>query len=202
MARALRRAGYTVLNVAYPSRTADVGTLSRRTLPPAFAHESLAACTRIHVVAHSMGGLLVRAHGGRRLDPRIGRVVMLGPPNQGSEVVDRLGHWRVFRWLNGPAGTELGTGPDSVPRALGPVNVELGVIAGDRSINWINSALIPGPDDGKVSIGATAVEGMAEHLVVHVAHPFLMRDRAVIQATIRFLATGSFAEAGHAWKSN
>jgi hypothetical protein len=117
---------------------------------------------------------------------------MLGPPNQGSEVVDRLRSWWLFRRINGPAGSQLGTGVDSVPNSLGPVKFVLGVIAGDRSINWINSLLIAGPDDGKVSIKRTRVDGMKEHIVVHVSLPFLMKDKSAIAATLRFVNSGSF----------
>jgi hypothetical protein len=117
---------------------------------------------------------------------------MLGPPSGGSEVVDRLRSWWLFKKINGPAGAELGTGDDSVPRSLGPVTFETGVIAGDRSINWINSLMIPGPDDGKVSVEHTKVAGMKEHLVLHATHPFLMRNPQAIQATLRFIRNRSF----------
>jgi hypothetical protein len=117
---------------------------------------------------------------------------MLAPPNRGSEVVDKIGDWKAFRKLNGPAGSEMGTGSGSTPNALGPVSFELGVIAGDRSINWINSSMIPGPDDGKVSIENTKVEGMKAHLVVHATHPYLMKNRKAIQATLVFLKSGTF----------
>ena len=119
---------------------------------------------------------------------------MLGPPNQGSEVVDELGDLRLFTAINGPAGRQLGTGPDSVPSALGPVDYPVGVIAGDRSINWINSAMIEGPDDGKVSVERTRVAGMGDHLVIHAAHPFLAVDDVAIRETIRFLRSGRFGE--------
>jgi hypothetical protein len=117
---------------------------------------------------------------------------MLGPPNQGSEVVDQIGGWRLFTAINGPAGQQLGTGQDSVPNQLGPVDFELGVIAGDRSINWINSLMISVPDDGKVAVERTKVAGMKAHRVVHVTHPFLMKNRAVIRETIHFLRHGRF----------
>jgi triacylglycerol lipase len=129
---------------------------------------------------------------------RLGRVVMLGPPNQGGEVVDRLGEWALFGKINGPAGKQLGTGPGFVPNRLGPVKFELGIIAGDRSINWINSMIIPGPDDGKVSVKRTKVAGMKEHIIIPASHPFLMRNAQAIGATLRFLRSGTFLEAGAA----
>jgi pimeloyl-ACP methyl ester carboxylesterase len=193
MAAALTAAGYVVENVDYPSRSAGIAALSDEVIDAALQRPALAGCHQIHFVTHSMGGILVRSHFARHHDARLGRVVMLGPPNQGSEVVDRLHGWRVFHAINGPAGGELGTDGDSLPRRLGPVTFELGVIAGDRSINWINSWMIPGSDDGKVSVASTRVAGMKDHLVVHTTHPFLMKNRQVIAATIRFLKTGAFA---------
>src|SRR6185436_4989125 len=99
----------------------------------------------------------------------------------------------LFKFANGPAGQELGTDAQSVPNTLGPVAFELGVIAGDRSINWINSLMIPGSDDGKVSVENTKVAGMSDHLVLHATHPMMMRNSAVIGACLGFLKTGSFS---------
>jgi hypothetical protein len=161
--------------------------LSDVVIDRALADPKMQSCSRIHFVTHSLGGILVRSYFRRHDSGKLGRVVMLGPPNQGSEVVDRLGGWWLFRKLNGPAGSELGTDPDSTPNMLGPVDFELGVIAGDRSINWINSLMINGKNDGKVSVERTKVAGMKELLVVHLAHPFLMRNKAVIGYTLSFL---------------
>lgn len=193
--QAFSAAGFVVLNVDYPSREYPIAELSRRVVGGALADRRLAACPRIHFVTHSLGGILVRHHFASGADARLGRVVMLGPPNQGSEVVDRLRSWWLFRRINGPAGSELGTGADSVPRALGPVGFELGVIAGDRSINWINSLMIAGTDDGKVSLERTKVAGMKAHLVLPVSHPFLMRDPGVIRAALHFVQQGRFPSA-------
>ena len=194
MATALATAGYEVDNIDYPSRSAGITQLSQDVIGSAMHGGKLDGCSKIHFVTHSLGGILVRSYFSRHRDARLGRVVMLGPPNQGSEVVDRLQNWRVFQWLNGPAGRELGTGTDALPRQLGHVTFELGVIAGDRSTNWINSLMIADRDDGKVSIESTRVVGMHDHLVVHATHPYLMKKPEVIAATLRFLQSGTFAK--------
>lgn len=193
METALKQAGFLVVNIDYPSRTASIDELSETTISDALKNETLRECPRIHFVTHSMGGILVRDYFRDHIDKRLGRVVMLGPPNQGSEVVDKLSSWKVFRKLNGPAGSELGTSPDSKPNQLGTVDFELGVIAGDRSINWINSMMIEGQDDGKVSVEHTKVDGMKEHLTLHATHPYLMKNKTAIQQTILFLKTGAFS---------
>ena len=171
MERAMTDAGYQVTNIDYPSRTASISTLAEDTISTALQSDALRDCTRIHFVTHSLGGILVRAYFSEHTDPRLGRVVMLGPPNQGSEVADKLKSWKLYQKINGPVGAELGTNIDSTPNQLGPVDFTLGVIAGDRSINWINSLMIPGKDDGKVSVERTQIEGMSDHIVIHATHP-------------------------------
>lgn len=192
MADFLKQRGYVVLNYDYPSTTDTIENLSEKVISDALSHESLRECVKIHFVTHSMGGILVRSYFSRHIDQRPGRVVMIGPPNQGSEVVDKIGNWWVFKKINGPAGEQLGTSKTSVPNTLGPVTFELGVIAGDRSVNWINSFLINGPDDGKVSVERTKAEGMKAHIVVHAVHPLIMVNKKVLQYTLTFLQTGTF----------
>ena len=192
MERALSKSGYCVLNVDYPSRSASIEKLSDEAIGPAVADCQKAGATKIYFVTHSLGGILVRSYLQRQTIPNLGRVVMLGPPNQGSEVVDKLGSFWLFKKINGPAGRELGTDKNSTPNKLGPAHFCAGVIAGDRSINWINSRLIPGRDDGKVSVESTKLAGMTDHIVIHAAHPFLMRNRTAIQQTIHFLRAGCF----------
>lgn len=190
MEDALLKEAYIVHNIDYPSRHFPIEKLAKD------VREQVAALTEsddtIHFVTHSMGGILVRTIQKEIPLENIGRVVMLSPPNQGSELVDSLGSFSLFDWINGPAGSQLGTEPDDYIASLGPVDFELGVITGDRSINWINSIIIPGKDDGKVSTEHAKVEGMQDFMVIHATHPYIMKNDEAVKATIRFLKSGSF----------
>lgn len=190
MEKALNEAGFHAVNVKYPSRKYPIDKLANDTIP-----QALTACedsARINFVTHSLGGILVRQYLSQHEIPRLNHVVMLGPPNQGSEVVDTFGKVPGFKLLNGPAGLQLGTDRRSVPKQLGAANFSLGVIAGTRTINLILSAVLPKPNDGKVSVESTKLDGMKDHLVLPVTHPFMMKNKAVIQQTLYFLNHGKF----------
>jgi hypothetical protein len=194
MQRALVDAGFVTANIGYPSRHHTVEVLADIAI-----RDGLDACRpnagsgRIHFVTHSLGGILLRQYLETREIAGLGRVVMLAPPNQGSIAVDKLGHIPGFNWLNGPAGRQLGKGVDSVPLKLGPAKFELGVIAGNRSIDPITSTVLDNPDDGRVSVADTRLEGMQDFVVVEHSHAFIMRMRRTIELTIKFLQSGSFA---------
>lgn len=187
----LQEQGYTTVNLGYPSREYSIVELAEKAIGPAL--EDCATEQAINFVTHSLGGILVRQYLQDHDIPELNRVVMLGPPNQGSEVVDKLGNFPGFHFINGDAGLQLGTGQASVPNQLGEANFDLGIIAGTRSINWILSSLIPNKDDGKVSVENTRLEGMKDHIEMPVTHPFMMTNDAVITQVIHYLKHGEFA---------
>jgi len=192
MAAGLREHGYRTVNVSYPTRHEPIETLAACDLREMLARLPREPGKRVHFVTHSIGGIVVRQYLKDHVLPELGRVVMLSPPNQGSELSDRFGQTIVYRQATGPAGQQLGTATNSVPNTLGPVTFELGVIAGNRTLNPLYSSLIPGIDDGKVSITRAQVEGMRDFLIVPHSHTFIMRSDTVIAQTVRFLERGRF----------
>jgi len=182
--------GFHVTNIDYPSSKYPIEYLAEYV-----RNEVRRRCTgeeRIHFVAHSLGGIVLRYYLKENQLYNLGRVVMLSPPNQGSELVDSLRDNILFKIVTGPSGQQLGTDSSSVPITLGPVDFELGIIAGNRSLNPIFSHLIPGEDDGRVLVERSKVEGMADFLVVPQAHPFIMNSPEVIEQTVCFLEHGRF----------
>ena len=190
--RSLEGSGFSVVNISYPSRHNLIEELADDVISTAIARCLESDARKIHFVTHSMGGIMVRYYLENNEVERLGRVVMLSPPNRGSEVVDKLHDSPIFKWWNGPAGEQLGTGAGDVPRTLGVPRYEVGIITGDRSINPYLSQLIPGSDDGKVSVENAKLPGMKDFLVVHQTHTFIMNDQNVLQQVTAFINNGVF----------
>ena len=188
--KALTKAGYEVQNIGYPSTKNSIEELATNVIGPA-----LGKCgeeTRVHFVTHSLGGILVRQYLVSNTIENLARGVMLGPPNKGSEVVDKLARFPSFHFINGDAGLQLGTGKFSKPNQLGGAAFDLGIIAGTSSINPILSSIIEGVDDGKVSVESTRLEGMNDHIVLPVTHTFMMRNKKVVSQVVHYLQHGEF----------
>jgi pimeloyl-ACP methyl ester carboxylesterase len=194
MQLALERAGFATLNLDYASRRKALEGLAED-IDPAIQHFADRVDGSIHFVCHSMGGLLARVYIARHRPKHLGRVVMLGTPNSGSEVADRLKNIAVYRAFFGPAGQQLGTQRNAAIEALfPPVDYPVGIIAGNRSIDPVAGTMLPKPHDGRVSIANTKLEGMADHVVVAAAHPWLLRNSVAVAQTIAFLQDGTFVK--------
>ncbi len=197
--KSLSHEGYYVVNSEYNSLDAPIEQLAPRAIDSALGQRPQGS-NEIHFVTHSLGGILVRQYlqQAQNVPPnqraKIGRVVMLGPPNQGSELVDKFVTVPGFNKLNGFAGRQLGTDDNSKPNNLKDIDVELGIIAGSKSINPILSLFLPGQDDGKVTIESTKLDGMKDHLILPTTHTFMMRNAAVLAQVNYFLANGQFEE--------
>lgn len=192
MEKYLKKKGFSVLNINYPSRKFPIEELSngvRKKLEEELSSQSNMIWD---FVTHSMGGIILRQIMKTHPLPNLGRVVMLGPPNQGSEVVDKLSQFKLLSQINGPACLQLGTEKKGFIHNLGKVEFDLGVIAGNKSINPLLSLLLPGEDDGKVAVERTKIEGMNDFRIVPFSHSFFM-SRQKVQALVHsFLKNGKF----------
>ena len=188
----LSRNGYHILNLEYPSTLKPIQTLVENHLAPVVVRRQQENPGKIHVVTHSLGGILIRQYLQIHTLPEGSRVVMLSPPNKGSELADYLRDLWLYKWRNGPAGQQLGTGPRSVPNTLRPVDAEIGVITGNRSFNPLFSQLIPGSDDGKVSVERARLDEMKDFIVIPATHTFIMRNSMALEQVLYFLENGEF----------
>lgn len=192
VAREAARRGYTVHNLGYPSRRAPIERLAEdigRRIARAAGSGS------VDVVTHSMGAIVLRAAvaAGALPAEAVRRVVMLAPPNHGSELADRLRDYRAYRFATGPAGQQIGTSDDSVPRRLPAPPFEVGIVAGRRAGNPLFARVLGAESDGKVTVASTRIDGMRDLVVVDRTHTFIMWAPDVLAHTFAFLESGHFA---------
>lgn len=193
----LRRAGYATHAVDYPSTRNPIAASAE-----AIAHDLAAEgiwneSSQVHFVTHSMGGIVLRRLIAQHFSPAhratIGRVVMLAPPNQGSEVADVTSRWPLAVSIMGPALAELTT---ARMRGVLPwhAQIALGIIAGTEGWAYpLGQVCLPKPHDGRVSVAATGLDGMRDHLVLPASHSLMMRRHDVRQQVLHFLKTGWFS---------
>lgn len=192
--KVLKESGYMVWNKSYDTNAKPIKQMSQETIGRGLEYCAQQKAKKIHFVTHSLGGILVRAYLQDVAIDKLGRVVMLAPPNQGSELVDVLQPYRLYAFITGPAGQEMGTQPKSLPNQLKPIDAEIGVIAGNFSSDPWFSAFIPGEDDGKVSVERAKLAEMKDFVVMDAGHTFIMRNDQVIAQIVTFLRRGAFVQ--------
>lgn len=188
--RYLESKGYTVYNLDYPSTTESIETIAA--VVAADLREQVDPSRTVHFVGYSLGGIVTRAVLNNYRPDNLGRVVQLASPNGGTVMADLLKDNPLLGAMFGPAGQELAVSNGKIERVLGAVDYELGVIAGDISIDPVSSAMIPGPDDGKVSVESTRVVGMRDHITLPASHTFFPQSQQVHHQTFNFLRFGAF----------
>lgn len=190
--QALETSGYSVWNQGYPSTEYDIPTLAQDHVGRGVSHCQNSGASAVHFVTHSLGGILVRQFLQDNTIAGLGKIVMLAPPNHGSEVTDELKGYKWFRAVMGPAAQQLGTDEKSVPNNLKPIPGTIGVISGNSSSDPWFSWMFSGPTDGKVSVESARLDEMVDFLVVDEGHTFVMSDDEVIRQILFFLNTGVF----------
>jgi len=193
LAAELTDAGFHVFGFDYPSTRVEIPVSAE------YLHQvidSLDGIEEINLVTHSMGGLVVRAYLKDHCDPRIKRMVMLGTPNKGARMASLLEKNTLFKTLYGPAGQQLVDDPNGLIASLPTPEFEFAVIAGARGNEQGFNPLVPGDDDGTVSLDSARLEGAADFMTVPAMHSFLMNQEQVIDSTRRFLTRGVLRESG------
>ncbi len=189
--QALQEHGYATVNPSYPSTAKAIEEISA-----VHIGEYISACQQysdtVHFVTHSLGGIVLRHYLQTHTLPSNSRIVMLAPPNKGSEISDHYQHAKWYQWSTGKPGQQLTTNPDSLPNRLEPIPYEIGIIAGNRTLEPWFSNKIPGQDDGKVSVESTQLPEMSDFITVPNAHTFMMSSPHVQTQIIHFLQTGQF----------
>lgn len=193
IARALEREGYRVINLSYPSRKMPLEELARDYLPRELARRGALTAPRLHFVTHSMGSILLRLYVRERRPANLGRAVMIGPPNHGSQAADRAAKRGWMRTVMGVNLPRLTTGENSITRTLGPADFDVGVIAGSSLLNPMFKRDMPGVHDGVVTVESAKLEGMRDFRIVPHSHTVMLWRRTVIDDVRAFLRDGKFA---------
>jgi hypothetical protein len=191
MEKFLAKSGYRTVNRSYPSTSLPIEEVADKYVPH-FIDDCGGQAVRIHFVTHSLGGIILRYYLQFNDLPEGSRIVMLSPPNQGSELADRFRDQIWYQWLMGPSGQQLTTDAESLPNRLGPIRLEVGVIAGRKTLEPWFSWMIPGEDDGKVSVDHARLSEMKDFLVVDHGHSFIMNSQEVKKQVRHFLEFGYF----------
>jgi len=187
----LQRNGFKTLNITFPSTKLSIEE-TIDLIHPVIEKFKQEVNGPISFVTYSLGGLIARAYLHKYPVENMGRVVMTGPPNGGSELADRIKNWRLYKKLYGPAGQQLVTNQQEFSHLFGKVNYELGIIAGNWTVEPISSLFLSWPNDGKVSVASTKLEGMKSHLIVPIPHSYLSASKRVYRHTLHFLRHASF----------
>lgn len=188
-----RQHNYLVVNVDYPSTTKSIHELANQNLPLMINACMKMDAVKVHFVTHSIGGIIIQEYLQNHIIPKLGRIVMLSPPNHGSQAADLLLNNWLYRFITGPAGQELTTGSNSTPNKI-KLNkkYDMGVITGTYNFVPFGYYLFNEANDGAVSVSSAKTNAMKAYIEVPVSHPFIMNNALVQFQVVNFIKFGSF----------
>lgn len=199
IAEHLKKEGYTTLTFGYSSMREDVAQHAEH-LASVMSH--LEEIEEVNFVAHSLGNIVIRHYladhtdpeQGLRPDPRIHRIVMLGPPNQHPRLASHLGVIDFTGQVSGPSAVQLGEGwPELEPHLCTPA-CDFGILAGGNGKPTGRNPLLEGDDDLIVSVASTRLPGAKDFRVLPVIHTTMMNDPTVQAYTLQFIRHGYFED--------
>lgn len=182
--------GYEVINIAYPSTDYNLEKLS--SIVAADIKKRIIIDKPVHFIGYSMGGLVIRATL-KKYKPKImGRVVQIATPNKGSEIADRLKNNIFYKFLYGPAGQQLITDQSKIKSLFGPIDYDLGIIAGYGANNFIFKKTFDGENDGTVAVNKVFIAGCKDYIKIRGTHFFMPFDTEVKSQALHFIKHGKF----------
>jgi pimeloyl-ACP methyl ester carboxylesterase len=194
-----KNGGFETFNVEYASLRSSIDDQARGL---ANVVRNLEGVDEINLVGHSMGNIVIRrylagdasAEDGWKPDARVGRVVMIAPPNHGAIAAVQLAENDAFQTIFGISGQQLGkTWTDLAPRLATPR--EFGIISGGYGNKLGLNPLVPGDDDGRISVETTRLAGASDFLVIGAVHELIGFDPRTLRSTLSYLKSGYFVAA-------
>ncbi len=186
--RTLEKEGYRTLNLGYHSTRHPVEDAAARLRAKI---STAVSGGEVHFVAHSLGNIVVRMMMAETM-PDLGRVVMIAPPNNGSELSERLKNLDLYRWIFGPAGQQLSADNADFFSSLPVPQCSFGIIAGGRGNDRGFNPLLKGDNDGTISVETTRLEGASDFVMIHGLHTMMLFSRETARQVLSFLVSGSF----------
>ena len=198
MEKHLQGQGFTTVNFSYASSRKSVGehAVALKSVIDGLGDQ----VTDIYFVAHSLGNIVIRHYlhdttnpqTQQNGDPRIRRIVMIGPPNQGSKVARTFKNSHLFRAVAGKSGDQLARDWAKLVPQLATPSAEFGIVAGGQENEAYSHFLLKGKDDYTVSVDETKLTGATDFMVRPLLHGTMMNQPIVLQATTRFFKEGHF----------
>jgi pimeloyl-ACP methyl ester carboxylesterase len=188
----LSEQGYKTVTIDYPSTSYEIPELAENYLAPGVSACTSQGANLVHIVTHSMGGIVARYYLQNHPLPEGSHVVMLSPPNQGSELSNKFGDSWWYQWIAGPAATSLTKDESGIIEKLKPVKETIGIIAAFRNWSLWPSSWLPTPNDGTVSVESMVLEEMDDIVLVEAGHAMMRFDQEVLDQVSYFLNYGKF----------